>query len=371
MSGLLGGVERQAGAADQVLGGRAILRRLGHADGGADLQRAASLNRLGKGRTQRRGQRLGEAGIAAAGDDGELVVLEAAEQRCLRQRGLEPLRNGAHRLVAARTPHRIVDLAEAVGVDQREGDMAARAPAPLDQRTLEALNDDALIGQPGQDVFAGQLAHGFDAARERARQPQRRPRRHHGKDHQRDADRAGDTPQPVHGADQRAIRRPGEPADDAAMRVLHRLHLAAAVRRRIRAEAQVGKSAALLDQPHRAVVETIGSAKNGAQVFERPMQSDLPLGGQPPVIRLCHRNTDHRAGDRRAGEQEQRERRDADGVKAFRGQRGRVGNVPIAENAGSRDVIRPARRPPSPGCRNGPHRTPLRTNAAGKVKAHH
>ena len=228
-------------------------------------------------------------------------------QRCLQSR-----RDGAHYRVAADAAQGVVDLTETVGVDQREGDVAARAPALLGQRPLEARGDDPLVGQPGQRVFAGEPAHGFDAAGERAGEPQRRPRGHHGAKHQRYAHRTGKTPQPVHGADQRAVSRPREPADDAALRILQRLHFAAAFRRRIHAEAQVRKPAAPPDQPQRAVVETlskmVGVPEHWAEFFERVVERDLALGGKPSVVRLRHRKAEHRDRDRREAQQQERHR---------------------------------------------------------------
>jgi len=259
------------------------------------------------GRAQCRGQRVGEPHIVAARNDGEFVVLEAAKKRRGRQQFFEPHGDGAHHFIATNAAHGVVDLAKAVRIDQREGDVAARAPALLGERALEAFDHDALVGQSGQQVFARQLAHGSDAARERAGEPQRRSRRYHDEHQECDTDNSGKTPQPVHGADQRPVRHPGEPADDAAVGVLHRLHLAAAVGHGIDAELQPGDSAALFDQPQRVVIERRGVAEDWPQFLDRLVQRDLSLGRQTPVVGLRHHKSDGRTRDRRGGQEQERQ----------------------------------------------------------------
>ncbi len=192
----LGGAQRQNGAARQLLGAGAVFRRLCHSDAGADLPTLPGRcldadERLGKARAQRRGENARRIGIVAACDRGKLVVLEAAEHRALGQGGPQTLGNGAQHGIASLAPHCVVDLAKAVEIEQHEGyfpGAAARHDA------IERLQHHALVGKPGQRIFADELAHGFDARRQRTREPPRRPLADDCATHERDADRAGQRP---------------------------------------------------------------------------------------------------------------------------------------------------------------------------------
>ena len=97
----LGGAQREIGAAAELVGGAAVVRRLRNADAGADLPVLLHEDRP----LQRRPQRLGEHAcglrIFAAHDDGEFVVVEAAELGAGRQAGVKTFGNAFQQRIAA------------------------------------------------------------------------------------------------------------------------------------------------------------------------------------------------------------------------------------------------------------------------------
>ena len=79
-------------------------------------------------------------------------------------------------------------------------------------------------------------------------------------------------PQPIHRVRQRAVGRPAEPADDAALRVVQRLHFAAAVGRQCRrqsADRRARRGAAI--RPQLAGIEMVDIAEHGVQFVERDL----------------------------------------------------------------------------------------------------
>ena len=224
----LGGAQRQAGTTHQFLAGRAVLRRLRDTDAGGDLPHPVDEDRTQQRTAQRFGEHRRGAPVVAADDDGELVVLEAAEQRARRQSGVQPFGDIQQHGVAAGPSQRVVDLAKAVEIDQREDHDAGAAPG---QRIVEALEHHAVIGQAGQFVLTRQLAHRLGAAFERTQQRLQAAHGENGAQCERGADRRQQRPQPIHRAKVRAVGHPTEPADDAAARIVQRLQLAAGIRR--------------------------------------------------------------------------------------------------------------------------------------------
>ena len=161
--------------------------------------------------------------VFAAHDDGEFVVVEAAELGASRQAGVKTFGNAFQQRIAAGAAMSVIDLAKPLDIDQRQNDDAG---AVSRQRPVEAFQHHPMIGQPGQRVLAGKLADGLEARREQARQPLDQAGGEKGAEAERGPDCADQTPQPNLGADQRPVGRPAEPADDAAAPIVQRLRFA-------------------------------------------------------------------------------------------------------------------------------------------------
>ena len=97
----LGGAQREIGTAAELVGGAAVVRRLRDADAGADLPVLLHEDRP----LQRHPQCLGEHAcslrILAAHDDGEFVVVEAAELGAGRQARVQTFGNAFQQRIAA------------------------------------------------------------------------------------------------------------------------------------------------------------------------------------------------------------------------------------------------------------------------------
>ncbi len=97
----LGGAQREIGTAAELVGGAAVVRRLRNADAGADLPVLLHEDRP----LQRHLQCLSEHAcglrIFAAHDDGEFVVVEAAELGAGRQAGVQTFGNAFQQRIAA------------------------------------------------------------------------------------------------------------------------------------------------------------------------------------------------------------------------------------------------------------------------------
>ncbi len=241
----------------------------------------------------------------------ERVVLEAAEQRTRRQRRFEPFGDAAQHGVAAGAAERIVDVVKAVDVDQCKGDEARAARR---DRFVQTLEHHAPVRQPGQRILRGQLADRRQAARERSGEPSGRAHRNIGGQRQRDPDQAEQTPQPGHGADKAAIGRPTEPADDAALRIVHRLHFAATVGGERGVEAEVVQAGAACDEAKLGGIEWSGLA-----LANRRLQSRVLLRGKAAAIVLRFGEADGGASQHRERQDQGRDRATARHYAARRG----------------------------------------------------
>ena len=120
--GRLRDVERDVGAAQQLVGGGAVVREAGEADAGADVEQdPVDLERL----LERGDQPLGDhaAALRAAGagrQHGELVAAEAGEQVVAPERGAHAVGHVAEEAVAVGMAERVVDGLEVVEVDQQQ-----------------------------------------------------------------------------------------------------------------------------------------------------------------------------------------------------------------------------------------------------------
>ena len=265
-----------------------------------------------------------------------------AQQRARRQAGAQMLGDGDQHGVAAAAAERVVDLAKGVEIDQREHHGAAF----VGQRLVEPLEHGAVIGEAGQGVLVGEPPHGLGRKRERTGEPSRRGGGKDGADRKRNARGADQEPEPVHGPHQAAVRRPAEPADDAAVVVMERLHLAATVGSHFGVEAEIVQAGAPLDQPQLRRIEPRRTAEYRTHLIEREAQRPVPLGRLAAVLVLGDGVADHRAHDHRAGQDDQEVGREPHGIGAA---------AIASRRARPHRRTPPQRRPPGPGCRRGRH----------------
>ena len=108
---------------------------------------------------------------------------------------------------------------------------------------------------------------------------------------------AEQAPQPIHRADKCAVGRPAEPADDAALRVVQRLHFATAIGGQVAVESEIMEAGAPLDEVELAGIEVIGVGEYGMQLAKRRLQSGMLLGGKAAVIALRFGEADRGAGE--------------------------------------------------------------------------
>ena len=99
---------------------------------------------------------LGHAGHRRQ-QDGELVTAEATDGVHVAQGRPEPRPHLAQQLVAVGVAEAVVDLLEAVEVDQQQGDLGPR-PVGRGERLREAVPEQHPVGQPGQRVVRRPVA---------------------------------------------------------------------------------------------------------------------------------------------------------------------------------------------------------------------
>jgi len=170
----LGGAQRKPGAAHEIFGARTMIGGARSANTGGDLPHSVHENRSQQRGAQRINQQIFHARIVARHDHGEFVFFESAQDCVRRQAGFEMLRDAAKERVPAGAPERIIDLAKAVEIDQRQHDDAV---ATARQDLAEPFKQHPLVGQSGQGILGRELVHIFGAAIERAQYVPRRVHR--------------------------------------------------------------------------------------------------------------------------------------------------------------------------------------------------
>ncbi len=155
LAGELRAVHGEVGAAQKVAHAGGVVGHEGDADAGADLRaHGVEHERLLEPRGQARRDRRCVVGVRVEQGDGELVSTEADEQIRGSQRSLEPCGEQPEQLVAGRVPEGVVDLLEAVQVDEQERERPCRriGVGLLLEEVLEQLQHRAAIGETGQLV---------------------------------------------------------------------------------------------------------------------------------------------------------------------------------------------------------------------------
>ena len=322
----------------QFVAGRAVLGRLRDADTGADLPHLIHVDRRGERGRKLIGELRCNLCVIAGEDNGKPVIVETSELRAGRQRGFESFGDVAKHGVAARPSQRVVDVVEAVDVEQGEGNKAQAARC---DRFVQPFEHDPPVRQPGQDVLRRQLAYRRDAACERSAELSRGANREIGAQHKHDPDRAEEAPQPIHRANKCAVGRPAQPADDTSLRVMQRLHFATAIGCKVAVESQIMQAGTPFDEVELAGIDVIGAGEYGMHLAKRRLQRGMLLGRKTAVLVLRFRKSDRGAGEHGERQDQCRDRADA---------RGRP--------AGHRRACRPTRSPPGPvfsGCHSGLH----------------
>jgi len=241
--------------------------------------------------------------------------------------------------------------AQAIGIDQRQHDGAG---VRLPERPIEQLKHNAVIGQPGQRVLARELADSPQARGQESRLPLNEADGAQRANTEHDADGAGEAPQPIHGADQCAVRRPAEPARDAAASVVHRLHLAARGVRLVAVEVQIRQGGEPRDKRQPRFVEVeIAAAEGAVQFVDRALERGVAHGGEPMILAHGNGKARHRAGQHR---RRQGGQHIGCNLRSHSGQgRCRPWRRPCRGRRWATALSPPKHRPPSPGYRSGLH----------------
>ena len=149
-AGLLRRVHRDVGTLDEQIDVGPVLREERHPDARLDVERqAADLERATDRLEDPRKRLIERVEIAdARHDEPELVSAEARDGVALANRGLEASRELDEQQVAVVVPERVVDLLEAVEVDQHDAERLV-----LDRdRALDPLAEEGAVGEAGQAV---------------------------------------------------------------------------------------------------------------------------------------------------------------------------------------------------------------------------
>ena len=159
-AGPLGAVHRDVGALQQHA--RLVAVLAGERDADARGQRHGHLGQVE--RLLEAGQQLARDGarldrrVQVGQADRELVAAQPRDRVGPAQRGAQPLGDLAQQQVAGVVAERVVDVLEAVEVEQQQADVGPVAVGG-GQRLLEPVGQQGAVGQPGQAVVQRLVAH--------------------------------------------------------------------------------------------------------------------------------------------------------------------------------------------------------------------
>lgn len=165
-SALLGAVHHGVGLAEEGFGGGVGVVVAGDADAGPDLRRVvAEGDRLGDGRREggREGDRLAGVG-AMVEEDGELIPAEASDGRACGGAAAQAPRGNGQDDVPGGVAELVVDVLEAIQVDEEDGDAAGQLWLPGDGR-CQLCHEVGAVGEAGEGIV-GRLVEemGFELA---------------------------------------------------------------------------------------------------------------------------------------------------------------------------------------------------------------
>ena len=105
--------------------------------------------------------------IVSQQDDGELVAAEARHRVATADAAGQAPRRQFQQLVAGHVPKRVVDVAEAVEIDQEHGDAGSLRQSA--QRITQPLDQQQAVRKPGQSVMLRHMGDGVVLALELGR----------------------------------------------------------------------------------------------------------------------------------------------------------------------------------------------------------
>ena len=157
-------VHRDVGALHQRLDVAAVLGVGRHADAEADVEpHAGDVERLAERAAHAVGDQERGVGVLARQQDGELVAAEPGDRGAERDPPLEPQADLLEHLVAVVVAERVVDLLEAVEVDQQQRD--PRVHVRGRDALLEALVEARAVRQAGERVVHREVLGDLGLAR--------------------------------------------------------------------------------------------------------------------------------------------------------------------------------------------------------------
>ena len=145
-------VHRDVGALEQAERGARVVGEDRDADAGVDVDPdAADLERLLQRRAQPQTGRARRRLVARAQDDRELVAAEPGERVLRTQQRAQTRADLAQHLVARVVAERVVELLEAVEVDEQQRELLVVLVA-RGHRRVEPIHEVAAVAEPGQVV---------------------------------------------------------------------------------------------------------------------------------------------------------------------------------------------------------------------------
>ena len=331
--GAFGGAERKVGTTVEIVAAQRVLRRMRNAGGDVDLHGLiVHPERLGQNRRDGADGSLGVFHAWRGHHHGELVAVEPAAERALRKRGHEALGQFEKKLIPALVTERVVDVVQPVEIDQREGDDLLRDAAR--ERRLDQLNHLAMVRQAGEHVLMRQPPGAPLAGAEIVDGAADLPERDARKTDQQSSGCGKERIEAAQRIGERAIRLPTEPADDAALPVEHRLHVAVA-HDRVDFEAEVLEARRPLHRPDGARIERGEVRAARAQVFYGPEQRCSAF----ELLLIIGLLDQYGADDPAEQDQRQNEQRES-GDNSRRGPPARLGRLIQGDNTHDWPLVR-------------------------------
>ncbi len=255
--------------------------------------------------------------------------------------------------IAAGAAERFVHLLESVGIKHCKDDDAGVA---VRERRVEPGEHRPLVRQPGERVFAGQAPHRRATSLERAGKPSRDIKRRGSGHREREAAEPDDAPQRIHGANERRAIRPAEPADDAAVGIVERLHLAGCIGGQFGVVPQVAQARGARERFEVLAVDALTVPLHDAGGIEGGAEGSVPFGGGTPFVEMIDGNPDRHADGYQRGAGYQRQPHRTLRFGAARGAHQQAQPVPES-------------RPPFPACRCRHHTQRPITNSVQEATA--
>ena len=158
------------------------------------------------------------------------------------------------------------------------------AAAPRRHDIVETFEQDAPIGQASQRIFGGELVQRRRAAPQRAGQPSGHAEHGRRGQRQHQSEQSRRCPTATSWRGQRVVRRPAEPADDAALSVVQRLHFAPGTGQEVTVKSEVVEPGPPCDLAKPGLVKVAGIGGRGPKLAERAFKRVVACRHPPRVI---------------------------------------------------------------------------------------